>query len=792
MLLDPNNINIVNGGAATLATAPGNAATPETYTFAENAAGDSSIDASAITALTNAGTNVTLQAHTDITVNEVITSTGAGALTLRAGDDVAVNSAITIGAGGVTIVAGDVGGTPSGVNNDAGRNIVVSAPITTLGTTTSGTASGSVNLTATSGDIVVNSNVTTGAAIFANTSGALSATSGNISVSAASGSVTGAGRLITGNAQLTNGSTAVRDFGDAAKSGDISVTAGTGGINLSGANALTVGTSNLAVNRGKATAGNVTLASVGAINASTAPLQVQIGSATGGGTTAANGGPPAAGSLAASTSAGGAGVFVASPSASLVLSNITADGNVVLQGSTDLTLSGAVSVTGAGSRFTAQAGRHVNVNAALTTNNGKINLEADSPDALGNVADRIGQLTITVPVSSNGGAITLIAGGNASTNNSITGPDGNVNNVADNSGFRPIAIVDAGAGGINLALSRSADELGIGVTGTITQILGNGVTTPGFGSISNLRTTGPMVIGRATTAGTDGLGTGAQILTVNRISNTYNNSYIALTPIVAGTFELVAGGGGILLDQPLTSYQPTTITTTGTLTISDPINTSGFSLTLPASVTITASGSINTGGGSCSGTGCPVTDIFWDGGAGTLNWFDSANWSTNTLPGLSSNVTIDSGAGPILISSPGALAKSLIANRSLTISGSGSLSLSNASQVTGLFTLSGGTLTGAGSAAITGAGGSLVWSGGTMDSGGSFLLGGGNSGTLSNALTLNRLFENQGSAHALGCKCQRHGLDRELRAAHGDERHIEHDQYVVAECHCLPVLARSS
>ncbi len=740
LLLDPNNINILNGGAATLATATGNATTPETYTFAENAAGDSSIDASAITVLTNAGTNVTLQAHTDIAVNEVITSTGTGALTLQAGDDVAVNSAITIGAGGVTIVAGDVGGTPSGVSNDAGRNIVVSAPITTLGTTTSGTASGSVNLTSNSGNIAINSNITTGNASVTNAAGTTIAQSGNITVFATGGGVSGNGVLTTGSATLTGNTGRVAT--DAATSGSIAIAAGTGGVNLGGANSLTIGTSNVTPNQGTATVGNISIASGGAINSSGSSLQANFGAANSGGSAATR----VAGKLSASTSAGGAGIFVASPSASLVLSTITADGNVVLQGGTDITLSGPVSVTGAGSRFTAQAGRHVNVNAALTTNNGKINLEADSPDALGNIPDKIGQLTITAPVSSNGGTITLIAGGNANTSNSITGPDGNVNNVADNSGFRPIAIVDAGAGGINLALSRSTDELGIGVTGTITQILGNGVTTPGFGSIANLRTTGPMVIGKATTAGTDGLGTGAQTLTVDRISNTYNNSYIALTPIVAGTFELVAGSGGILLDQPLTTFQPATITTTGTLTISDPINTSGFSLTLPSSVTITSTGSINTGGGSCSGTGCPVTTIFWDGGGGVdTSWFNPQNWSTNTLPTLSDDVTIASGGGAILISSAGALAKSLIANRSLTISGSGSLTLSNASQFSGQFTLSGGTLTGTGSAAVTGAGGSLLWSGGTMNSGGSFLLGGGNGGTLSNTLTLNRLFENQGT-----------------------------------------------
>ncbi len=693
-------------------------------------------------------TDITVQAgagaFTTLSQVDQFSDPNSGANTIAASVINSATSNVTLQASGTITFAAPVSMTTAGVGLTAQTqtgDITVNSGITTAASTAAGLASGSVTLSSASGNIVLNGNIVTGNATVANAAGTTTAASGGITLSAPGGSVTGSGLLATGNASLTGTSAAVRNPTDAATSGSISITAGAGGVNLGGANALTVGTSNVAASQGVATVGNMALASGGAINSGGSPLQVKFGAATSGGGAATR----VAGKLSASTSAGGAGIFVASPSASLEVSTITAGGNVVLQSTTDVTLSGIVSVTGAGSRFTAQAGRHVSVNAALTTNNGSINLEADSPGVLGNVPDKIGQLTITAPVSSNGGAITLIAGGNAGTNNSITGPDGNVNNVADNSGFRPIAVVDAGAGGINLALSRSTDELGIGVTGTITQILGNGVTTPGFGSISNLKTTGPMVIGRATTAGTDGLGTGAQTLTVNRISNTYNNSYIALTPISAGSFELAAGSGGILLDQPLTTYQPTTITTAGTVTISDPINTSGFSLTLPANVTITANGSINTGGGSCAGTGCPVTDIFWDGGAGTLNWFDSLNWSTNTLPGLGTNVTIDSGAGTIQIGSAGAQAKSLIANRSLTISGSGSLTLAQASQVTGQFTLSGGTLTGAGSAAVTGAGGSLVWSGGTMDSGGSFLLGGGNSGTLSNALTLNRQFDNQGA-----------------------------------------------
>ena len=660
LLLDPNNINIVNGGAATLATATGNATTPETYTFAENAAGDSAIDASAITALTNAGTNVTLQAHTDITVSEAIVSTGAGALVLRAGDDVFVNSLITIGAGGVSITAGDAGGTPSGLNSDAGRNIAVNAAITTLATTTSGTPSGSISLTATDA-IAIGANLATGTATFANAAGTTTARSGNITLSAPGGSVTGSGLLTTGNASLTGTSGGVRNSTDTATSGSISITAGGGGVDLSGANALTVGTSNVAATLGTATSGNVSIASGGAVDSIGSPLQVRIGSATTG-----TGATAVAGKLSASTSAGGAGIFAASPSASLVLSTInaagittitsgsgsfttgdltttgaiTAGGTVVLQAARDVTIGTSatntpVSVGTTGAGFVAQAGRHVTVNAPLTTINGAIVLEADSPTAVTGAADKIGQLTINAAVKSNGGGITLIGGGN-----SIQGPDGNVNNIGDNGGIRLGAVVDAGGppGGINVALSGPSTigaPLGIGTIGIITQILGN--------PISNLHTTGALVIGTATTAGTDGRGTNAVATTTSAISDVITGAVIGLTSASGSSVALVAGAGGITASNALTSQQPLTVQTTGNFRLSAPLNTNNNQLTL------NVTGSINTSGGSITtgtapatvctaSSGCPSGSIGgpfidqWNGSIGT-DWTNGSNWSLGHAPG---------------------------------------------------------------------------------------------------------------------------------------------------------------
>ncbi len=386
-------------------------------------------------------------------------------------------------------------------------------------------------------------------------------------------------------------------------------------------------------------------------------------------------------------------------------------GNIVLQATRDITvsagLSGGLNLVnqGTGERVAVQAGRHINILSPLTTNGAAIILEADSPHA--GATDRIGQITVAAAASviSNGGSITLIAGGNA------TGSTATSDAVADNSGFRPVGIVDAGAGGINLALSGgSADELGIGVTGTITQILGNHITTPSLGSITNLRTTGALVIGSATSAGTNGLGSGAQTLTVNRISNTYTDADIILlaTP-PASSFQMIAGSGGIQLDRPLTTYQPTTISTSGPLTITDPIITSNNSLTLSAS-SVTGSGFINTGSGSCYGTGC-VT-IFWDGGAGTPNWFDQNNWSGNLVPGNSSDVTIGTGFATIVVNGLGQ-AKSLVAGSAVQVPSTRSLTLTNASNLSGA-DISGGGVTFNGGASV----GSLALSSGTVNGSG--------------------------------------------------------------------------
>ena len=104
LLLDPRNITVV-------------AASPDALTtvdqFSDTPAVDSQIAASTITAATNLGTAVTLQANNDITVDASITSANpsgnGGALTFRAGRSIILNGSITSDNGNLSFTANDSG-----------------------------------------------------------------------------------------------------------------------------------------------------------------------------------------------------------------------------------------------------------------------------------------------------------------------------------------------------------------------------------------------------------------------------------------------------------------------------------------------------------------------------------------------------------------------------------------------------------------------------------------------------------------------------------------------------------
>lgn len=313
---------------------------------------------------------------------------------------------------------------------------------------------------------------------------------------------------------------------------------------------------------------------------------------------------------------------------------------VVLQATNDITISNAVNLATAGAGFVAQAGNDININAPLTTTGGNIILEADSPH-YGASFDGSGMVNINAQVNACGGAaggcaggnITLIGGGNSS-------PTGGF-------GFSLKANVQAGNGGINVALSQTQN------TPALNFFIGAG----GNAQLSSndtgyLLSTGPLVLGRATTAGTDGYGTGAILLLVNSLSQ-LNASPVALSANSGSTFELFAGAGGIRLDRNLTTFQTTRIDTTGTFTLNAALDTSNHNLIITAASVNLSGGSITTGTGTfaCSGTGCPSSAQRvnqWTVDA-SGDWMIGSNWSLGVVPAVNDVALIDRPAGAYTI-----------------------------------------------------------------------------------------------------------------------------------------------
>jgi len=380
-------------------------------------------------------------------------------------------------------------------------------------------------------------------------------------------------------------------------------------------------------------------------------------------------------------------------------------GNIVLQAQQDIRVENGLSGgglilanQGAGERVVFQAGRHIEIGSAVTTSGAALVLEADSPHQPPG-PDDIGAVRVDAAIQSNGGHITLIAGGKEKAN--------------DEGGFFLGADVNAGAGGINVSLSKAGT--------TVFYIGAGGNTQLSSNEVQRLKTTGALVLGEALSAGPAGqstsVATGSLLLKVDKITND-TSSPIELTSANGSSFQLIAGNGGVFLDRPLTTFQNTVISTTGDVTINETLATSNNSLTInaTANVILGPSGAISTGSGSftCSGTGCPTgsNDVFWDGGGGNLNWFTAQNWSGDFVPDSTHDVTIGAGAGTILINGT-AQAQSLVADRPVQISSTESLVLTNASTFSGV-TVSGGTATFSGGASAE----TLALSSGTVNGSG--------------------------------------------------------------------------
>jgi hypothetical protein len=111
---------------------------PSSLLYSDQATGTVSIAPSTITDALGNGTNVKLQANTDLTVTDHITvSGGSAALTLQAGRSILINANITTNNGPLTLTANDVlAAGVVDVNRDAGPGVLTMAAATILNTGT--------------------------------------------------------------------------------------------------------------------------------------------------------------------------------------------------------------------------------------------------------------------------------------------------------------------------------------------------------------------------------------------------------------------------------------------------------------------------------------------------------------------------------------------------------------------------------------------------------------------------------------------------------------------------------
>ncbi len=96
-----------------------------------------------------------------------------------------------------------------------------------------------------------------------------------------------------------------------------------------------------------------------------------------------------------------------------------------------------------------------------------------------------------------------------------------------------------------------------------------------------------------------------------------------------------------------------------------------------------------------------LSAVTWTGGGGDNNWDTAANWSTDSVPGSTDDVTINIAADVVHSNNVTDSINSLTSTEPLTISG-GTLSIAAASTIDSTLSLTGGTLTGTGDVTVSG------------------------------------------------------------------------------------------
>jgi trimeric autotransporter adhesin len=381
---------------------------------------------------------------------------------------------------------------------------------------------------------------------------------------------------------------------------------------------------------------------------------------------------------------------VLNPDASGSFDGISAGSTIILQATDFITISNdfvlATATGNSNVNLVLQAGGSINVNANLTLDGtGTLHIEADSVHSSSGAADGTGAINFAVTkTTTSGGAITLIG-----ADFSIGG------NIA------------AGSNNVSIAESTSSSTLALGsAAGTLLS----------DAELDNISTTGTITIGQATTAGSDGAGTGASTLTSGAITTDgltlsqnlalVTNSTVSLgASTLTGNFS-VTSSGAITQTGALAVTGTTTLAAgaANDITLSTATNnfTGAVSITTGNNVTLVDAGAIDLGASTVSGTyavtataGGDITDsgalaitgasTFTVAGGQNITLDTSTNNFTGTVAFAPSAGTI---AGVTIVDTTAFDLGALTTTGNLSVTAGGAVAQSGALAITGTTTVS--------------------------------------------------------------------------------------------------------
>jgi len=534
LLLDPQFVVVATGGGASLATVS---------SFANDPTGTDTIDPTNIDSVTS---NVTLQANSDVVVNNAIAMTNSGtSLTLQAGRSILVNANLSTTNGAILLSANDntaqsanrsttSTGNPSGDTQTTTGNILMGA----------GTAinSGTAGLTLTIGS----SNT---APFSPGNITALALTGGNIALTTPN-AVTATGNISTGNTLNVNAGTA------SSISGTIS---GNGGLTDSGAGTLVLSAANTYLGS--------TLITAGTLMASTVANVLPTGTAL---TITSPGTFDMAGLAQQVASLAGSGTLT---------NSVATAKTFTVSGSSSTTFSGNITSATAADLALTKAGSSTLILSGNNTYTGATTVSAGTLS--------IGSTTGLGGTGATGSATSVTSGATLDINFGATGTLSDTNTITLNG---------AGAGSVG-ALTGS-DTVG---TDTLSNALTMGSNTT-FGGSGSLKSTG--VISGAFNLIKIGTGT----LTLNG-ANTYTGTSTIDNGIVSINTLLSVSGGASSLGAPTTVANGTitlgdsvnntlgTLSYTGTGTTSNRAFTLGGSAGAKIQSAAGSTGTLTLGGG---------------------------------------------------------------------------------------------------------------------------------------------------------------------------------------------------